>query len=299
MKTWDYYRQGYLIHARGGLTPESREEADAAFRNYSRGCEEHLGITACTIATHLAVVEADFQIDFLGPVPETKASWVERLNLRVVEPVRRRRVCHSPEKAIFRGYLLELFVEANKDSIIATLDSQPEARTLDPDLYDTREQQPKMLGKGEAYTLTANEAKWVEQYVQLNHDRGFRIEVDAEAMLFKRALFRTELHSKQYTGVKTRRSHDVAIKYEEGVYFGVVEKFFRFNAGPLVLRLALVTAYPHRRAELAVGVERVNRNQPFARGRIVSVDSIEEKVIFVGGMNPCSVLRIPRSQSHA
>ena len=84
----------------------------------------------------------------------------------------------------------------------------------------------------------------MEQYVQLNHDRGFRIEVDAGAVLFKRALFRTELHSKQYTGVKTRRSHDVAIKYEEGVYFGVVEKLFRFNAGPLVLRLAPPLSQP-------------------------------------------------------
>jgi len=297
LQTWNYYRQGYLIHARGNMTQESRADAAEAFKKYGQGCERHLGITACTIATHLTVVEADFQIDFVGPVPEAKASWIERLNLRIVEPVRRRRVCHSPEKAICRGYLLELFVDANRDSIIA-LEDPRDPRTADDNLYDAREQEPKMLGKGETYTLTTNELAWVKTFVSLNHGNDIALGVPAaDVVLFKRALFRTELHSKQYTGVRSRRSHDVAIRYEQGIYYGVVEKFFIVKIGSTILRLALVTAYGNV-APTAAGVLRINRNRPFALGRVVNLECIEEKVILVGPMNPCKVLQVPRSLSH-
>jgi hypothetical protein len=141
LKVWAKFQRGYELHTQGGLTAATRVEAATAWREFAAGCEEHLGITACTIALHLVAVEVDPELDYLGPVPESMASWVERLNLRVVEPVRRRRVCQSPETAIVRAYLLETFVEAHRRSVLET---SPAKVVRDADLLDSAKEEPKV-----------------------------------------------------------------------------------------------------------------------------------------------------------
>jgi len=138
---WAAFREAYIIHTQQKLTAESRVKAKALLRKYGEGCQRELGITACTLATHQAVVEADYQIEYTGPLPETMASYIERFNLRVVEPVRRRRVCRSPETGIIRGYLLEQFAFSNRGYALSTTGTHSQ----DPLLYDLEETEPKVL----------------------------------------------------------------------------------------------------------------------------------------------------------
>lgn len=43
-----------------------------------------------TVSFHHLVVEANYQIDFTGPIKESMASWIERICFDCVEPVKRR-----------------------------------------------------------------------------------------------------------------------------------------------------------------------------------------------------------------
>jgi len=90
MATWRHYRNGYLAYTGGQLTPEKRAFAKAEFALYGEGIQRHLGITSCTISTHMVVVEADHQIPVTGPIRESMGSWVERLMFSLLEHVRRR-----------------------------------------------------------------------------------------------------------------------------------------------------------------------------------------------------------------
>ena len=90
LTTWHHYRNGYLAYTQGPLTPERRALARAEFTLYGEGVQRILGITACTISTHMAVVEADYQIPVTGPIRESMGSWVERLMFSLLEHVRRR-----------------------------------------------------------------------------------------------------------------------------------------------------------------------------------------------------------------
>ena len=107
------YVEGYMLHTQGTLTTAKRETAKAKWAEYGRGCEETIAITACTLATHQAAVEADGQVASTGPLPEAMASWVERMNCRLTESVKRIGVRTSPEATIVRSYLLDLFALAN------------------------------------------------------------------------------------------------------------------------------------------------------------------------------------------
>lgn len=107
------YVDGYMLHTQGPMSVEDRERAQAHWKAYGLGCQETMAITACTLATHQATVEADGQLAACGSLPETMASWVERVNCRVTDYVRRIGIRVSPETTIVRSYLLDLFSVAN------------------------------------------------------------------------------------------------------------------------------------------------------------------------------------------
>jgi hypothetical protein len=90
LTTWCHYRNGYITLVDGQLTPEKRAFARAEFFLYGQGLQRNLGITACTISTHMVVVEADLQIPVTGPISESMGSWVERLMFTLLEHSRRR-----------------------------------------------------------------------------------------------------------------------------------------------------------------------------------------------------------------
>jgi len=123
------YVEGYQLHTQGNLTAGKRVEAKGKWKTYGLGCQEIIAITACTLATHQATVEADGQVEACGPLPETMASWVERVNCRVTEYVRRIGVRVVPETTIVRSYLLDLFAVANAHLI-------PKPRIPDYDIQD-------------------------------------------------------------------------------------------------------------------------------------------------------------------
>jgi len=134
-------------------------------------CCQIFGTKGCIISLHLVAVEADHQIPKTGPIRESMAAWVERLNFTLVEQIQRRsgplscfvsshlisfslflfhylfissflsRICQSPEKSIIRGYLTELFVRAH-------LSSLPEAvppKTVNEECRDDPEAEPRVI----------------------------------------------------------------------------------------------------------------------------------------------------------
>lgn len=90
LKVWCCYREAYMSYLVGPLTEQKRTTARRQLKAYGRGIETHLGIKACTISTHLVIVEADKQIPVTGPIAESMGSWVERLMNNLVEQTRRR-----------------------------------------------------------------------------------------------------------------------------------------------------------------------------------------------------------------
>ena len=123
--------------------------------------------------------------------------------------------------------------------------------------------------------------------------------------MFKRAHYRTEIHSEAYLGTRTTCSHHVAVVYEEYSqgrrneppvpvkveYYATVHRFFKVLCGKKTFRLAFVTAYPLVQKR-SIGVPFVNMRLPFAKGRVVQVSCINRKVILAPG-HPTAVLRVP------
>jgi len=86
-----------------------------------------------TVSLHHLVVEADREIDYVGPIREAMASWIERICFDVVEPTKRRflfrifkrqkhftsyllwtrRLCNAPEKTIIRQFLIRHYMQSN------------------------------------------------------------------------------------------------------------------------------------------------------------------------------------------
>ena len=92
LETWVSYRKAYINYLEKNFTQEARVEAREDLKNYGRGLETYLPITACTISNHLVIVEADYQIPVTGPISESTGAWVERLMNRLTEYVKRRYV---------------------------------------------------------------------------------------------------------------------------------------------------------------------------------------------------------------
>jgi hypothetical protein len=145
--------------------------------------------------------------------------------------------------------------------------------------------------------LTADEQNWIRAYIRHNLPTLRNTALPTSCLVFKRALFRTEIHSRQYTAVRTRCSTNVAIMYDK-IFYGTVLKFFLIKVGRTTLRLALVLSYPFV-ASTELGVLRVNLTAPYATGRIVQLIEIDHKVMFAGPLNRTSVLRVPHSYTQS
>jgi len=111
-------------------------------------------------------------------------------------------------------------------------------------------------------------------------------------MKFTKCLIRTEVHSKEYGGVRSSRSYHIAVKYLEGdeekESFGEVNKFFKVTVKDRVVRLALVTCFKPQ-----PGYTHRLRNEIYKTGRVVDVLSIDRKVIFHAVGTTTRVLEVP------
>ena len=145
--------------------------------------------------------------------------------------------------------------------------------------------------------LSNDEKQWIRKFIQLNHPALLdEAEALGQAVEFSRAFFKSELHAETYTRVRTRCSTNIEVVYTNGADHGVVHKFLKVTLANTTFRLALITTY-RRLPASALGVVRINRNQPYKDGKIIEVASIERKVMFVGGPNPTSVLPVPHKRS--
>ena len=91
LETWRHYVAGYSLHLQTeDFTDSDRERAATHLRRYAAGVEEIFGTRGCIISLHLVAVEADHQIPQTGPIRESMAAWVERLNFTLVEQIQRR-----------------------------------------------------------------------------------------------------------------------------------------------------------------------------------------------------------------
>jgi len=119
-------------------------------------------------------------------------------------------------------------------------------------------------------------------------------EVPETGLKFKRAFFKSEIHSREYTAVRTSCSHNVAIEYDTGTHFATVERFFLFNLSDQTVRVAEVTIYTSNPNPSASGLPRIDLKKTYSRAwRFVDVTCLDRKVIFAPG-SPTVVLTIPR-----
>lgn len=150
-----------------------------------------------------------------------------------------------------------------------------------------------MLGKGEQYNLRADERDWISSYFENNHPL---VKPDLEnVLLFKRALFRSELHSQEYQRVRTRQSFHVAVLYAEGIYYSDILKFFLIHGGKSTFHLALVQTYS-KPVQTSSGTT-IKRTYLAQAGRIIEVQSIEGKVMFAGEPGKTTVIPVPNKKS--
>ena len=94
---------------------------------------------------------------------------------------------------------------------------------------------------------------------------------------------KTEIHSSEYSRVRSKCSSNVAIVYAndqgEEILFGVVEKFLKFTHQESVHKVALVTVYESN-TPTTRGTQRIKINKPYKTGKIVSIACIDRKVVF-------------------
>jgi len=140
------------------------------------------------------------------------------------------------------------------------------------------------------------ERGWVQSFVNAMGLEG--VEIPNRVALFKRALFRTEIHSALYTAVRKRTSYHVAVCFEingaQVTYYAKVLKFFKITLADTDYRLALISSYPNTNPTNFGTTKIVNR--PYAQAEIVDVRSIFRKVIFTPG-NQIRILEIPTHQT--
>jgi len=118
----------------------------------------------------------------------------------------------------------------------------------------------------------------------------------AGGTVFCRASIRgEEVHTEAYLAVRSSSSYRVAILYQEGLgtktYYGEVNAFFRVCVGRQIHKLALVTTYPF--AASYRGMPRIDLKHPHKTWRVISISSIQGKVIFTNDQ-PSFVLMTPK-----
>lgn len=113
-------------------------------------------------------------------------------------------------------------------------------------------------------------------------------------------MFQSEIHSIEYSALRTRKSFNVGIVYEskgvETEFYGQVNKFFKVKTEHNTYRVAHTTSF-YRRGDTKVGntpvIKRVNQTAEYKTKKIVSLTSISKKVIFYGPKADTSILDIP------
>jgi len=121
-------------------------------------------------------------------------------------------------------------------------------------------------------------------------------EVPETGLKFRRAFFKSEIHSREYIAVRTSCSHNVAIEYDNGTHFATVERFFLFTLpdSDQTVRVAEITLYTSNPNPSASGLPRIDLKKTYSRAwRFVDVACLDRKVIFAPG-SPTVVLTTPR-----
>ena len=140
-------------------------------------------------------------------------------------------------------------------------------------------------------TLTTEEIKWIDEYARLEQlDLGNHWQTYS----FQRLQFRSEIHVRNYSGVRTTASCNVACSFvdrnEVKLYYGTVEKLLMIKGNDFTLRLAIVTTYKSPGTSKA-GIPFIDLKSPYKTGKVIEVTSIDHKVIFTKDAKPF-VLRV-------
>jgi len=114
---------------------------------------------------------------------------------------------------------------------------------------------------------------------------------------FKRAFFKSEIHSAEYARVRSRCSTHIAIVYlsqnQPVIHYGTVQKFFKVAMNQETYRVAFVTAYIRQTTPNSRSLPKINRNLFYKTQRIINLDTIDSKVIFYGTFADTRVLQVP------
>lgn len=145
-----------------------------------------------------------------------------------------------------------------------------------------------MLCFGEIYLLSTEEKHYLKQYLVHNGVINENVEVQIRnVQKFKRALFKSELHSMEYAKVQSKSSATVAIQFTSDrnqiqTYFGRIQKFFKFEFNGSFYRVASVTVF-YPLDSTKHGTERIQQTREYReKGKVVDLESIDRKVIFFG-----------------
>jgi hypothetical protein len=202
-------------------------------------------------------------------------------------------ICARPDMAAFRSILVRHLLLCYEDEIPKMEDYIPLSRRSKTGIQDTPWRSAWFIGNGIPYDLSNEETKHMEIFLR---KEGQDIAEIQQVFKFQRALYQTEIHSKEYSRVLTRCSANVAINYStshgERIYYGTVLKFFLVQfEDDTEFRVALVSCYLNLQ-NTRNGTPRVNRNSVYKTGRIIHLDTIKTKVIFFGD-NPAATVILP------
>ena len=141
----------------------------------------------------------------------------------------------------------------------------------------------QFLGIGKHYQLSARERTWIRSYLTLNGVETDLERIPDNCLIFQRLFFHSEIHSEEYSRVRTSSSHHVGLIYDMGnqetkIYYATIHKFFKITIDNRVWRLALVSTYPFYRG-ITSHLPVIDTRNPHKTGRIVEVEIIDRIVI--------------------
>jgi len=298
-RIWKLCRKGIMLHLQSDvIINETRNSAKKCFIEAAKLMEEFMPLEMLTLCTHQIVIELDRQIDQTGPIKETMGQWIERVCKRVVEPTRRRRICNSPEQTIMRGVLIRFYLSCYEQEIRDISDFEPPKKNSKAKILDKGDGGCTLIGP---YELNVEEKKQFLKYLEYNHNFDPNAQLpNINVLKFKRANYKEEYHSMEYTRVRSRNSTTAGIMWimYQTEYFGRIHKFFKVELQQgLVLRLAFVTCYikSHTRTS---PLEHINQENDYKTGRMVDVTSLTRRVIFYGPKHRTAVLDVPYHYSN-
>jgi len=253
----------------------------AKTKELGRLMEEELPVDSRPITTHRVLVHYSEAVQETGILSESNGQWIEDVLGSYVEIIRRRGIKVNVEQVLTRSISRQLALRKLNLEGQYDLELPEELDYRNKKLWDTPDADGNVfLGRGKPTFIRPETRSVIAEVLRLYHQPVNADQIPENVLGFGRAYNGLEFHTTTHSATKASNSSTVHVTYEEGDYFGRIQRFLLIPCNGLQFKFIELQLHLNTSSSPA-GIKRVKLNEFYKGGNYVLLETLRRRVQFV------------------